>query len=70
MNLGCLSGSGSKLGLPRVTMGLNESLNRCPRSGLEKKATRVLMGHQGIAINDMCEEDKMEGLQYHMIRCV
>ena len=21
------------------------------------------MGHQGIAINDMCEEDKMEGLQ-------
>ena len=21
------------------------------------------MGHQGIAINDMCEEDKIEGLQ-------
>ena len=26
------------------------------------------MGHQGIAINDMCEEDKIEGLQKVVVR--
>ena len=36
MNLGCLSGPKSKLGLPRVTMGLDKSLNQCPQGGLEK----------------------------------
>ena len=25
------------------------------------------MGHQGIAINDMCEEDKIEGLHPHSV---
>ena len=36
MDLGCLSDPNSKLGLPRVTMGLNESLNQSPYGGLEK----------------------------------
>ena len=31
-----LSETKSKLGLPRVTMGLNEPLNQSPRGGLEK----------------------------------
>ena len=36
MGLGCLSEPKSKLGLPRVTMGLNEPLNPSPRGGLKK----------------------------------
>ena len=36
MNLGCLSEPKSKLGLPRVTMGLDKSLNQSPQGGLEK----------------------------------
>ena len=36
MGLGCLSEPKSKLGLPRVTMELNKSLNQSPQSGLEK----------------------------------
>ena len=36
MGLGCLSEPKSKLGLPRVIIGLNESFNRSPQGGLEK----------------------------------
>ena len=36
MGLRWLSEPKSKLGLPRVTMGLNEPLNQSPRGGLEK----------------------------------
>ena len=36
MDRGCLSGPKSKLGLPRVTMGLDQSFNQNPQSGLEK----------------------------------
>ena len=39
MGLGCLSGPmvpKSKLGLPRVTMGLDKSLNQSSQGGLEK----------------------------------
>ena len=36
MNVGCLSEPKSKLGLPRVTMGLNKSLNQSLQGGLEK----------------------------------
>ena len=35
MGLGCLSEPKSKLGLPRVTIGLNELLNPGPRGGLK-----------------------------------
>ena len=36
MNLGCLSEPKSKLGLPRVTMGLTKSLNQSLQCYLEK----------------------------------
>ena len=36
MNLGYLSEPKSKLGLPRVTMELDESINQSPQGGLEK----------------------------------
>ena len=36
MGLGCLSEPKSKLGLPRVTIELNESFNWSPQGGLEK----------------------------------
>ena len=36
MELGCLSEPKSKLGLPRVTMELDKSLNQSPQGGLEK----------------------------------
>ena len=36
MGLRCLSGPKSKLGLPRVTMRLDKSLNQSPQGGLEK----------------------------------
>ena len=36
MGLGCLSELKSKLGLPRVTMELDKSLNQSPQSDLEK----------------------------------
>ena len=39
MNLKCLSGPKvpkSKLGLPRLTMGIDKSLNQSPQGGLEK----------------------------------
>ena len=36
VTLGCLSEPKSKLGLPRITMGLNEPLNPSPRYGLKK----------------------------------
>ena len=36
MDVGCLSEPKSKLGLPRVTMGLDKSLNQSPHGGLEK----------------------------------
>ena len=36
MGLGCLNGPKSKLGLPRVTMELDKSLNHSPQGGLEK----------------------------------
>ena len=36
MGLVCLNGPKSKLGLPRVTMELNKSLNQSPKGGLEK----------------------------------
>ena len=32
----CLNGSKFKLGLPRVTMELDKSLNQSPQGGLEK----------------------------------
>ena len=51
MGLGCLSGRKAKLGLPRAIMGSDKSLNQSLQGGLKKKkATRVVMGHQGIAI--------------------
>ena len=36
MDLGCLSEPKSKLGLPRVTTGLDKSVNQSPHCGLEK----------------------------------
>ena len=36
MGIGCLSGPKSKLGLPRVIMELDKSLNQSPQGGLEK----------------------------------
>ena len=36
MSLVCLNGPKSKLGLPRVTMELDKSLNQSPQGGLEK----------------------------------
>ena len=36
MGLRCLSEPKSKLGLPRVTMGLDKSLNQSPQGGAEK----------------------------------
>ena len=36
MGLRCLSEPKSKLRLPRVTMGLDNSLNQSPQGGLEK----------------------------------
>ena len=36
MGLGCLSGPKSKLGLPRVTTGLDKSLNQSLRDDLKK----------------------------------
>ena len=36
MNLGCLSEPKSKLGLPKVTMGLEKSLNQSSQGGLKK----------------------------------
>ena len=36
MGLGCLSGPKSKLVLPRVTTGLDKSLNQSPKGGLKK----------------------------------
>ena len=36
MDLGCVSGIKSKVGLPRVTMELDKSLNHSPQGGLEK----------------------------------
>ena len=36
MGLGCLNEPKSKLGLPRVTMELDKSLNHSPQGGLEK----------------------------------
>ena len=36
MGLVCLNGSKSKLGLPRITMELDKSLNQSPQGGLEK----------------------------------
>ena len=77
MGLGCLSGPRvpksypkkkqekpkSKLGLPRVTIrGQIIPQPKSPRWLRKDRLTWVLMGHQGIAINDMCEEDKIEGL--------
>ena len=47
MNLKCLNGPQSKLGLPRVTIGLNESLNRSPRGGLEKIGYTSVNGLSG-----------------------
>ena len=35
MGLGCLSEPKSKLGLPRITTGLDKSLNQSPQGGLE-----------------------------------
>ena len=35
MGIGCLSGPKSKLGLPRVIMELDKSLNQSPQGGLE-----------------------------------
>ena len=35
MGLECLNGPKSKLGLPRVTMELDKSLNHSPQGGLE-----------------------------------
>ena len=43
-----LSETKSKLGLPRVTMGLNEPLNQSPRGGLEKigyESSNVSLGN-------------------------
>ena len=37
MDLECLSGPKSKLGLLRVTPGLDKSLNQSPQDGLEKR---------------------------------
>ena len=36
MGLGCLSGPKSKLGLPRVTMELDKSINQSSQGGFEK----------------------------------
>ena len=36
MSLVCLNGPKSKLGLPRVTMELDKSLNQSPQGDLEK----------------------------------
>ena len=36
-----------------------------PDMARKRQATRVLMGHQGITVKDMCYEDKIEGLQIY-----
>ena len=36
MGLWCPNGPKSKLGLPKVTMGIDKSLNQSPQGGLEK----------------------------------
>ena len=74
MGLGCLKTilekkqekPKSKLGLPRVTIrGQIIPQPKSPRWLRKDRLTWVLMGHQGVAINDMCEEDKIEGLQIY-----
>ena len=47
MTLRCLSEPKSKLGLPRVTMGLNEPLNQSPRGGLENIGYTSINGPPG-----------------------
>ena len=34
-----------------------------PEVAQKRQVTRVLMGYQGITVKDMCQEDKIEGLQ-------
>ena len=52
MGLRWLSEPKSKLGLPRVTMGLNEPLNQSPQGDLEKIG--YVSSHQGIVVKDIC----------------
>ena len=47
MGLGYLSGPKSKLGLPRVTMELNKSLNQSSQGGLEKISYTISNGPLG-----------------------